>query len=156
MGWFFPSFISQFPIYLGLGKNPISSCVDLRRGLNQAWCGLQVCFRRRRWEAESGRYYSSGLGRIDRLELGKTLYSVFVLHSGSFRSVEGSWFFISSEVFCVKIWYHCLFLSFYSLIYFQVFISLVIWAYMLNWRKMSWTRCDHPLDILNNFSVHFG
>ena len=49
------SFISQFLIYLGLGKNSISFCVDWRRGRDRVWCGLQVCFRKR-WEPESGKY----------------------------------------------------------------------------------------------------
>ena len=103
MGWLFPSFISQFLIYLGLDKNSISSCVDSRRGWDQVWCGLQVCSSRRRWEAESGRYWSSGPRRIGRLELSKTLYSVFILYSGCFLSIVGLWFLISSEVFHVKI-----------------------------------------------------
>ena len=36
------------------------------------------------------------------LELGKTLYSVFVLHTRHFQSMVGLWFFISSEVFHVN------------------------------------------------------
>ena len=40
--------------------------------------------------------------RIGWFQLGKTLYSVFVLYSGVFQSVIGPWFFISSEVFHVK------------------------------------------------------
>ena len=40
---------------------------------------------------------------IGWLELGKTLYSVFILHSRVFQSVIGLWFFISLEVFHVKI-----------------------------------------------------
>ena len=50
------SFISQFLIYLDLSKNSISSCVDSRIGQDRAWCDLQVCFERRRWEAENGKY----------------------------------------------------------------------------------------------------
>ena len=40
---------------------------------------------------------------IGWLELGKTLYSVFIIHSGVFQSMIGPWFLISSEVFHVKI-----------------------------------------------------
>ena len=124
--WVDSSFVNlSISKLLGLGKNPFSTCVDSRRGQDQAWCGLQVCSERWRWEAEIERCQSSGSGRIGRLELGKTLYSVFVFHSRHFWSVVGPWFFISLEVFHIKIWCHCLFLSFYSLIYFQFLISLI-------------------------------
>ena len=36
---------------------------------------------------------------IDWFELGKTLYSVFILHSGVFQSVIGPWFFLSLRRF---------------------------------------------------------
>ena len=52
---------------------------------------------------------------IGWFELGKTLYSVSLLHSGRFRSVVGPWFFIFLKGFHVKIWCHCLFLSFSTL-----------------------------------------
>ena len=42
-------------------------------------------------------------GRIGWLELSKTLYSIFILHSRVFQSVVDLWFFIYSEVFHVKI-----------------------------------------------------
>lgn len=34
------------------GKTKISSCMDSRRGQDQAWCGFQVCFERRKWVTE--------------------------------------------------------------------------------------------------------
>ena len=92
MGWFIPSFISQFIVLFGFGYKPIFFLCGFKKRPSWAWCGLQVCSEKWRWEAE----------RIDWLELGKTLYSVFILHSGVFQSVIGSWFFISSEVFHVK------------------------------------------------------
>ena len=92
MGWFIPSFISQFIVLFGFGYKPIFFLCGFKKRPSWAWCGLQVCSEKWRWEAE----------RIDWLELGKTLYSVFILHSGVFQSVVSSWFMISSEVFHIK------------------------------------------------------
>ena len=92
MGWFIPSFISQSLILFGFVKKLIFFLCGFKKRPSWAWCGLQVCSEKWRWEAE----------RIDWLELGKTLYSVFILHSGVFQSVVSSWFMISSEVFHIK------------------------------------------------------
>ena len=86
----------------GFECNSFSSYRDPRRGRDRVWCGLKECSKRRRCATESERCQSSGLGRIGRFELGKTLYSVFILHSGYFLSVVDPWFLISSEIFYVN------------------------------------------------------
>ena len=52
------------------------------------------------------------MGRIGWLELGKTLSSVFILHSGVFQSVIGPWFFLSLRRFSMlKFGVNCLSLT---------------------------------------------
>ena len=100
MGWFLKH---SSLILLVLCKNPFFFLCEFKKRSGLSLVHTLSVYERRMWEAKSEGTSQSGLGMIGWLELGKTLYSIFILHGGCFQSVVGSWFFIYSKVFHVKI-----------------------------------------------------
>ena len=84
---------------------------------------------------------------IGRFKLGKTLYSIFVLHSRRFWSVVDPWFFTSLEVFHVNS-------NVVSLSLILLFISCSASSYLWNFRHLilgwmlRWNKYEMPLDNL--------
>ena len=112
-----------------------------KRGWDQSWSGLQVCFGRWKHMAEVRRCWSSCLLRISRLELSKFLYTLIILHSRFLYHWPAHGFFHLLRDFPQNLMSLSLIFSFYSLIYFKLLISFVTWT------CMSWNWCDYLLDI---------